>query len=75
MYVTTYNNDVARIAWREKAAQRWREDTIMNFKRSTATEVWTGRIVPSRHNTSSPDIVFKGFSEGPSPIVPKPVAP
>ena len=58
MYVTDFNNDVARIAVREKGAKGWREDGIMTFKRATATDVWAGRISPSRHNTSSPDMVF-----------------
>jgi hypothetical protein len=61
MYVTEFNNDVARIAVRETAAKGWREDGIMAFKRATATDVWAGRVSPSRHNTSSPDMVFKGF--------------
>ncbi len=61
MYVTEFNNDVARIAVREKGAKGWREDGIMTFKRATATDVWAGRVSPSRHNTSSPDVMFKDF--------------
>jgi len=64
MFVTEFNNDVARIAVREKDAKGWREDGIMSFKRATATDVWAGRIAPSRHNTSSPDMVFGAFSDG-----------
>ena len=64
MYVTEFNNDVARIAVREPDAQGWREDAIMKFDRATATDVWAGRLVPSRHNTSAPDMVFTRFSEG-----------
>jgi hypothetical protein len=63
MYVTDFNNDVARIAVREKGAKGWREDPIMVFKRAAATDVWTGRVSPSRHNTSSPDMVFSAFSD------------
>jgi hypothetical protein len=62
MYVTDFNNDVARIAVREKGAKGWREEPIMAFKHATATNVWLGRISPSRHNTSSPDMVFNGFA-------------
>jgi hypothetical protein len=62
MYVTDFNNDVARIAVREKGAKGWREEPIMAFKRATATDVWMGRVSPSRHNTSSPDMVFGGFA-------------
>ena len=61
MYVTEFNNDVARIAVREKGAKGWREDGIMAFTRAIATDVWAGRVAPSRHNTSSPDMVFKDF--------------
>lgn len=64
MFVTDFNNDVARIGVREKDAKGWREDNVMSFKRATATDVWLGRIAPSRHNTSSPDMVFSAFSDG-----------
>ena len=70
MYVTDFNNDVARIAVREKGAKGWREEAIMAFKRATATDVWAGRIAPSRHNTSSPDMVFNGFSDEKAPAPP-----
>ena len=63
MYVTEFNNDVARVAVREKGARSWREDTIMGFKRATATDLWAGRVSPSRHNTSSPDMVLNGFAK------------
>jgi hypothetical protein len=70
MYVTELTNDVARVAVREKGAKGWREDGIMAFKRATATDVWAGRVSPSRHNTSSPDMVFSTFSDGvePAPV-------
>jgi hypothetical protein len=64
MYVTDFNNDVARIAVREKGARGWREDNVMAFERATATDLWAGRVSPSRHNTSSPDMVFGGFAGG-----------
>jgi hypothetical protein len=63
MYVTDSNNDVARVAIREQGAKGWREDGIMTFKQATASELWAGRLVPSRHNTSSPDIIFSAFSD------------
>jgi hypothetical protein len=61
MYVTESNADVARIALREERAKGWREEPIMAFRGARATDIWTGRLVPSRHNTSAPDIVFNGF--------------
>jgi hypothetical protein len=67
MFVTDFNNDVARIAVREKDAKGWREDGIMTFNRATATDVWAGRTAPSRHNTSSPDMVFGAFSSTVTP--------
>jgi hypothetical protein len=71
MYVTEFNNDVARIAVREKGASGWREDNIMKFDQATATDIWAGRLAPSQHNTSSPDMVFNSFSDGPTPKRPK----
>ena len=71
MYVTDFNNDVARIAVREKGAKGWREDNIMRFGSALATDVWMGRTAPSQHNTSSPDHVFNSFSDTPMPRRPK----
>ena len=62
MYITEFNNDVARIALREPGASGWREDNIMKFDSARATDVWMGRLAPSQHNTSSPDTMFHGFS-------------
>lgn len=70
MFVTDFNNDVARIAVREKDAKGWREDGIMAFKRATATDVWAGRTSTSRHNTSSPDMVFGAFAGATSSAAP-----
>jgi hypothetical protein len=71
MYITEFNNDVARVAVREKGAQGWREDNIMKFGSAHATDIWAGRLAPSQHNTSSPDLVFNSFSDGPYPKRPK----
>ncbi len=75
MYVTEFNNDVARIALREKGAKSWREDNIMKFDRAFATDVWAGRLSPSHHNGTSPDIMFNSFSGGPVPERPKSESP
>ena len=75
MYVTEFNNDAARIAVREQGAKGWREDNIMKFDRAHATDIWIGRLTPSQHNTTSPDVVFNSFSDGPSPKRPKSEAP
>ena len=44
-----------------KGAQSWERTPIMDFRRASAVEVWAGRLVPSRHNTSAPDTVFRDF--------------
>jgi hypothetical protein len=64
MYVTELNADVARIALQQPDAGGWLELPIMSFREASATKVWMGRLVPSRHNISAPDIVFGGFSTG-----------
>lgn len=65
MYVTRLNNDVADIAVLEKGAKGWREEPIMAFKgAASATDVWAGRTTISRHNMSSPDMIFGAFSDG-----------
>lgn len=67
MYVTEFNNDVARIALREPGAKGWREEALMPFSGGKATDIWMGRTTHSRHNTSSPDMVFRNFSKDPNP--------
>lgn len=67
MYVTESNADVARVALREEGAKGWREEPILAFKAARATDVWAGRLVSSRHNTSAPDMVFNRFA-GPPPL-------
>ena len=49
----------------EKGAKGWREEPVMAFKKAAATDIWLGRTAPSRHNTSSPDMVFGGFAAAP----------
>jgi hypothetical protein len=64
MFVSEGNSDVARIGWHAKDSQLWRQEQVMEFKRAGAAELWAGRLVPSRHNTSAPDMVFRDFSAG-----------
>ena len=71
MYVTAFNNDVTAVAVREPGAAGWLETGVMNFKRATASDVWLGRLVPSRHNTSAPDMVFSRFSRAPVAFGPR----
>lgn len=62
MYVTEFNNDMAKIAIRAKGAQRWIEEGVMDFREAKGLEFWGGRHSYSRHNTSAPDMVFDRFS-------------
>jgi hypothetical protein len=62
MFVSEGNSDVARIGWRAKDSERWLQEPVMDFKRANASELWAGRLVPSRHNMSAPDMVFRDFS-------------
>lgn len=61
MYVTAFNNDAAAVAWKPPGAAGWREAPLMDFPGGRALEVWAGRLAPSRHNTSAPDMVFGPF--------------
>ena len=65
MFVTETNSDVAQIAWRGKGGQAFTQVPVMSFTRANAAELWAGRSVPSRHNTSAPDMVFRNFSSAP----------
>jgi len=61
MYVTRQNADVADVAWRVPGELGWHEESIMPFKGATALEFWAGRLAPSRHNLSAPDMIFGKF--------------
>ena len=61
MFVTDINNDVAQLGWRAAGAHSFARTGVMDFTRAGATEVWAGRLVPSRHNTSAPDMIFRDF--------------
>lgn len=62
MFATETNSDVARAAWLPKGADAWSEGSIMDFRKGEVTEFWAGRRLPSRHNTSAPDMNFSLFS-------------
>jgi hypothetical protein len=65
MFVTEVNADVAHIGWRSKGSEAWRFEPVMEFKQASAIELWGGRKLPSRHNTSAPDMIFREFRAGP----------
>jgi hypothetical protein len=66
MFVTEINNDVAQVAVRPPRGKGWLEAGIMTFQGGEVAELWAGRTVPSRHNTSAPDMTFKAFRSDPA---------
>jgi hypothetical protein len=65
MFVTETNADVARTVWISPGGQAYEAAAVMEFRRATALEFWAGRRLPSRHNTSAPDMIFRDFSATP----------
>lgn len=61
MYVTEHNADVARLAWRVPGGH-FEEAALPTFREAHASELWAGRLVPSRHNTSAPDMILRRFA-------------
>jgi hypothetical protein len=59
------NADVSQVRWRAKDSAQWTQMPVMYFKSAAAAELWAGRTVPSRHNTSAPDMIFRDFSASP----------
>ena len=64
MFVTETNADVAQVAWRTAGGKAYEVAPIMSFGRADALELWAGRRLPSRHNTSAPDMIFRSFMGG-----------
>ena len=62
MFVTEENSDVAWIGWLDGNRKAWQRAPVMGFGSAGVSELWAGRTVPSRHNTSAPDMLFSGFS-------------
>lgn len=61
MFVRTDQADVA-IARTPADGEAARSAPVMGFGGFRATEARFGRVEPSRHNLSAPDMVFKGFA-------------
>ena len=64
MFVTEINADVAQVAWRAPGGKAYEVAPIMSFSRAEALELRAGRRLPSRHNTSAPDMIFRSFLGG-----------
>jgi hypothetical protein len=64
MFVTETNADVARVTWRAPGGKAYEAAPMMAFRHADVTELWAGRRLPSRHNTSAPDMIFRSFMDG-----------
>ena len=58
------NADAAQLAWRTGGGKAYEVAPIMSFGHADALELWAGRRLPSRHNTSAPDMIFRSFVDG-----------
>lgn len=63
MYVTPDNADVSEVRWQASPQAAQQVLPLPEVKTLQATQVRFGRSLPSRHNTSAPDIMFGGFDD------------
>lgn len=61
MHVAPDNADMSEISWRQAAGTTLQVRPLEAVQRIEAIDVRFGRSVPSRHNTSAPDIRFYDF--------------
>lgn len=61
MYVAPHNADVSEVQWRDGRNGVRRTEPLPAVTTLRATDVRFGRSVPSRHNTSAPDMRFSDF--------------
>jgi len=64
MYVAADNADMSEVAWRATPDAAEERKPLPEVKALEAADVRFGRSIPSRHNTSAPDIRFGGFATG-----------
>jgi hypothetical protein len=62
MFVTETNADAAQVTWRTPGGKAYEAAPIMAFGHADVMELWAGRNLPSRHNTSAPDMIFRSFT-------------
>ena len=68
MYVTPDNADVSEVHWQPVEARRnadWQQSALPYFRDAQVRSVRFGRSMPSRHNTTAPDLRFSDFSSAP----------
>lgn len=59
MFVTADNADTARVVWRMDGGLF--VEPVMNFRSTSTDDVRFDRVELSKHNTSAPDVSFRGF--------------
>ncbi len=64
MYVAPDNADMSEVAWRATPGGAEQRKPLPEVRTLQAADVRFGRSIPSRHNTSAPDIRFGGFETG-----------
>jgi hypothetical protein len=64
MFVTETNADAAQVTWLAPGGKAFEAASVMAFRHADVTEMWAGRRLPSRHNTSAPDMIFRSFMAG-----------
>jgi hypothetical protein len=62
MFVRDTDADTSRAAWRTVNDPSWHSAPILGFRSANAVELLAERVIPSRHNTSAPDMTFRDFS-------------
>ncbi|QFZ86534.1 MULTISPECIES: hypothetical protein [Variovorax] len=63
MYVTPDNADMSEVRWQASPQAAEQVLPLPAVKTLNATQVRFGRSLPSKHNTSAPDIEFSGFDD------------
>jgi len=64
MYVAPDNADMSEVAWRATPDAAEARTPLPEVKTLKAADLRFGRSIPSRHNTSAPDIRFGDFASG-----------
>ena len=67
MYVAPDNADTSEVRWKDRVGAAARTSTLPAVATLRAAEVQFGRSLPSRHNTSAPDLRFSDFRSGDTP--------
>jgi hypothetical protein len=65
MFVRPDMADTAQVGWRTAPAAPWRTAPVVGFAPMDAAAVRFARTIPSRHNTSAPDLQFERFDDAP----------